>query len=836
MKSLYLIVLGLFIISCTEQDLDKFEEKHEPFDHFFYQRAFPDDVVDYEAMDRTLKAAQKFSQSSFSKSSDAEWTIEGPYNLGGRINCVAIHPQNPDIWLSGTAGGGVYRTEDAGENWEPITNTLSHLPIGDVVFDPTNPEIIYVGTGDTNIPGTVWIGGGIYKSVDGGETFEYIGLEECRIISKIVVNPENPNQVYAGAMGIPFEENADRGLYRSDDGGTTWTKIFSVSEDSGVIDMVMNPEDPDVIYIANWNRIRTSFISEVSGDEAGIYKTTDGGDTWTELENGLPVGPMGRIGLKLWDGDYNTLFALYVGPDSQLHGVYKSSDAGESFETIETSFIPEGALGGFGWYFGKIGVNPFDENEISVLGVNMYSTTDGGDTWFLSVPEWFTYEVHADKHDIEYLGENDILLATDGGLYRTTTGITQDGIGWVDVDEIPNTQFYRISADPYSEGVFYGGAQDNGTTGTPDLEGGDWPRIFGGDGFTPIQDPVNPEYFYCTTQRGNFWFIDAEMFNFINLSDFGIDPEDRRNWDSPFKMDHFDNSVLYAATERVYKMENAPFGEWIDISPSLVSEDEENASRRNISAIAQSQVNEEILYAGTSDGKAWVRATESDDWEEISEGLPGYYVTDIKASKFEEDRVYLSVSGYRENDDTPHLYLSNDLGATWLDVTGDLPEMPINHFEEYSTSQWFIATDNGVYLTENAGENWSRVGNNMPFIVINDLAIDEIGNTLAAGTFAQSIWTVSLDDVLTPLSTNNLERTELNLFPNPAVNWMRIESDTEIEGYHIFDLSGRLVKASSNRDISSSAQIDISDLVEGTYLLNVHQKNSESTEKFVISR
>jgi hypothetical protein len=497
--------------------------------------------------------------------------------------------------------------------------------------------------------------------------------------------------------------------------------------------------------------------------------------------------------------------------------------------------LNQNALGGFGWYFGKIAVSPVDDDEISVLGVDLYSTTDGGQNWFQSAPEWFTYEVHADKHDMEYMGPDDILLCTDGGLYRTISGITPGGFGWADVDEIPNTQFYRISADPYEAGVFYGGAQDNGTTGTPEF-GTQWPRIFGGDGFTPIQDPVIPNYFYCTTQRGSFWFIDSETFDVFNLADFGIDPDDRRNWDSPFHMNHFDNSVLYAATERVYEMQDAPFGTWIDISPSLVSESQENASRRNISTFAQSPVNGEIIYAGTSDGKAWVRASENESWSEISDGLPGYYVTDIKASKFEEDRVYLSVSGYRDNDNTPHLYVSDNLGETWVDATGDLPEMPINHIEEYSTTQWFIATDNGVYLTENGGENWSRVGNNMPFIVVNDLVVDEIGNTLAAGTFAQSIWSVSLDDVLTPLSVSDQNQADFKLYPNPAVANLNIQSDAEINGYHIFDLSGRLIRASNQVSLGTAAQIDVTELPEGTYIINVHQGDSELTKKFMVTR
>ncbi|HKL02359.1 MAG TPA: T9SS type A sorting domain-containing protein, partial [Cryomorphaceae bacterium] len=784
---------------------------------------------------KSLKAAKNFAEHGFSKSTNAEWAIEGPYNIGGRINCVAVHPENNNIWLSGTAGGGVYKTSDAGENWEPITNTLSHLPIGDVVFDPTNPDIIYVGTGDPNIPGTVWIGGGIYKSTNGGETFEYIGLEECRIISKIVVNPNNPDQVYAGAMGVPFEENEDRGLYRSNDGGESWTKIFSVSDDSGIIDMVMNPDNPSVLYIANWNRIRTTFISEVSGEEAGIFKTTDGGDNWEELSVGLPAGPTGRIGLQLWEGDPNTLFAIYVGTDSQLDGIYKSSNGGDSFATIATDQIPANALGGFGWYFGKIGVNPVDENEISLLGINMYSTTDGGQNWFQSVPDWFTYEVHADKHDIEYLGENDILLATDGGLYRTTSGLEPFGGNWEDVDEIPNTQFYRIAADPYAEGVFYGGAQDNGTTGPSNITGGDWLRIFGGDGFTPIPHPSIPNYFYCTTQRGNFWFLDNENFDVLNLTDFGIDPEDRTNWDSPFHMNHFDNSVLYAATERVYKMEGAPFGVWTAISPSLVDTSSITASRRNISAFGQSFINEDLFYAGTSDGKAWVRLSEVDDWTEISEGLPGYYITDIKASKYNENTVFLSVSGYRDNDNTPHLYRSDNNGSSWMDVTGDLPEMPINHFEEYSDFQWFIATDNGVYVTENSGENWSRVGNNMPFIVISDLAIDVIGNNLAAGTFAQSIWSVSIDDVLDIIvSSDNEAKPLLSLYPNPTTDFLNVNVTEDAKSYRIYDLSGKQV-LSNITPKSRMIQIDVSSLKIGSYIIRIETESSLVVNKFVVT-
>ncbi len=668
-------------------------------------------------------------------------------------------------------------------------------------------------------PEQFWIGGGVFKSTDGGESFEYIGLAECRIISKILVNPDNPDQVFAGAMGVPFVETEDRGLYRSDDGGESWTKIFSVSDDSGITDMVMNPQNPEEIYVANWNRIRTVFESVVSGEEGGIFKTSDGGDNWIELTNGLPEGPVGRIGLKLWDGDPSKVYALYVGVDSQLQGIFKSDDSGASFSEISTEGIAENALGGFGWYFAKLGLSPFDEDEISVLGVDMFSTTDGGSSWFQSVPDWWTYEVHADKHDMEYIGDGDILLATDGGLYRTTTGLEPFSLGWQDVDEIPNTQFYRIATDPFTGGVYYGGAQDNGTSGPDENPEDPWIRIFGGDGFTPIPDPVNPNIFYCTTQRGNFYAIDYEIFDFINLTDQGIDPDDRSNWDSPFIMDHFDNTVIYAATERVYQMEFAPYGVFEPISPSLVDAVDEN-SNRTISAIAQSPVNQEVLYAGTSDGLVWVRQNESADWEEVTTGLPTNYVTDLKGSSTSEGTVFVTLSGYRLNDNTSHLYRSTDFGEIWESVTGDLPAMPINHFEEYAPGIWFIATDNGVYMTENSGENWTRVGGNMPFIVVSDLAIDQIDNKLVAGTFAQSIWSVPLADVLSePDHTAEGSELDFLVYPNPAQNQLSIEGHGDSNQYAIYDLTGKKVDAGVLT--TGINEIDLAQLSSGVYLVAV---------------
>ena len=836
------VLLSCFLGCATPDDkvskLEKFEEKHEPFDHFYFQRAFPDESVDYNQMQTSLDIARKWSQQRQTKSADGEWQQEGPLNIGGRINCIAIHPWDDNIIYSGTAGGGIFKTADGGNSWTPATDELSHLPIGHIAIDPVNPDIIYAGTGDTNIGGNVWIGNGVYKSTDGGATWDYIGLEECKIISKICINPLNTDQIFVGAMGLPFEENSDRGLYRSDDGGQTWEQVLFVSEDSGIIDLVINPDNPAVLYAANFNRIRTNYESIASGEEAGIYKTSNGGDTWTELTNGLPEEPMSRIGLELWPGNSNVLFAKYVNTDFQLEGIYKSSNAGAGFSEVNTSGIPDDALGGFGWYFGKLAVSPYDQNEISVLGVDLYTTFDNGNNWQLSAPEWWEYIVHADKHAMEYLGPDEVLLATDGGLYRTEDGFQT----WSDIDRIPNTQFYRLTTNPHVPEMILGGAQDNGTSvgylGQPEQ---DWIRFWGGDGFTPIVDPIDETLFYTTTQYGNFYYIytDFEGFNDWYYLQDGLNEEERVNWDAPFLMNPSDNEILYTGTERVYRMIDAPFGFWQPISPVLVSPDEEFADKRNISALSVSPLNGEVIYAGTSDGLVWVTANGGGDWANISADLPVRYVTDIKSSPSDANTVFVSLSGYRENDNTPHLFRSNDFGETWADITGDLPEMPVNHVEIYNESTYFIATDNGVYYTLNSGQNWDRLGSNMPYVVVMDLHIEPELNVLLAGTYARSIFSYDLEGFVLPtdLAKEPTAPGDVQLFPNPATDVLFVDwTNSPIQSWSIYTSHGKAIFHSATSENVSQSSVIVSSWPAGTYVLVGldDSGNRRTTKMFVV--
>lgn len=824
----------------TESDdtLAKIDKKNRPFEHFYFQRAFPDSTIDFKVMERSLNDAQQWAAARTSRADVGEWVQEGPFNIGGRINCMAIHPYNDDIIYTGTAGGGIFKTLDGGDSWEPITDELSHLPIGHIAIDPTNPSIMYVGTGDPNIGGTVWTGNGVYKSEDGGETWTNIGLQETRIVSKIVINPLFPDQIFVGTMGLPFEANNDRGLYRTNDGGATWEQILFVSDDSGIIDLLMDPYNPSVLYAANFNRIRTAFESVASGDEAGIYKTIDGGDNWIELSNGLPSGPMSRIGLKMWEGNSQVIFAQYVNPDYQLEGIYKSTNGGASFSEINTNSIPDNALGGFGWYFAKIAVSPWDQNEISLLGVDMYTTFNSGSTWNLSVPEWWEYDVHADKHAMEYLGPDEVLLATDGGLFRTTTGFET----WTDADEIPNTQFYRITTNPHYPGMVLGGAQDNGTsvgylgdTETP------WERLFGGDGFTPIVDPIDPTLVYATTQYGNFYYMYTDFTTYVDADylDAGLNPEDRVNWDAPFHMSPQDNTVLYTGTEKVYRMTDAPYGYWELVSPALVSSDPEAYSRRNISTLATSPLSSEVLYAGTSDGLVWATTDNAQSWTNISASLPEFYVTDIKAAPYDSATVFVTFSGYRENDNTAHLYRSQDYGQTWEGVTGDLPNMPINHVEIYDALTWFIATDNGVYYTLNSGQEWDRLGTNMPYIVVLDLHIDHQLNTLLAGTFARSVMSYDLGGIPVSAPTTQVQSGQpaVSIYPNPASGIMYFSTmSAEVEHWTVYSATGAQLREGRFEPGQSQSSINVDDWQPGVYLLKGTRNDGTPafTKQFVV--
>lgn len=847
-----LLLSGIVLIQCQTAKNgkstapDKLLSKAFPAENFFLQRAFPQKDFDYKAFGKSLSQLRdQVTVRTHFKGFDQEWTTQGPGNIGARVNSIAVHPQDDAVMFAGFAHGGVFKTTDGGINWAPVFDDQAFLSIGDIEIDPLQPQTIYVGTGDVNIPAGFFIGDGIYKSEDGGQNWRNIGLKEHGIISKIVVNPANSRVIYAGAMGIPSILDSNRGLYKSDNEGNTWKKILDVGTDAGIVDIVINPLDTNILYASGWNRYRTNFESIVTGPSGGIWRSQDAGETWSRLTNGLPVDTSGRVGLTISPSHPDLLYAVFVGADNELRSIFKTNDGGDTWTEVANisnfeDADEENPLGGFGWYFGKIRVNPLDTNEIYLLGVDLWKSNDGGETWEMGTPPWWVYSVHADKHDLVFNNANHLILGTDGGIYRSQ----DSGATWEDIENIATTQFYRVAYNPHRPGDYFGGAQDNGTSGGNATAINDWERIYGGDGFQPQFHPTNPLVFYVETQNGNITGTRDGGASWFS-ADRGLG-SDRKNWDMPYLISPHDPNVLYAGTYRIQKSTAGAQPNFQPLTIDLTSGIRN--SRYNVSALDESRIRKGILYAGTSDGLVWRYEEDTQILNELSNGLPQRYVTSVKASPNVENWVYVTHSGYKYNEYIPRVHRSKSKGAVWEDISSDLPDLAVSEIfpiPGHADSILFVATDGGVYGTLNGGENWERLGTNMPIVPVFDLEYNPSRNELIAGTYARSIMTYPLDAIFETVSVEPVETepksniTTLKIFPNPAAEKLTLEyynqeagRETEIA---IVDQQGRLVKFFTERKSGRNRfRIDVNDLPKGLYFVKVktrHVIRSASFEK-----
>lgn len=832
------VTMVLIYIFCLRNNKIVPVAKLKPYEDLHIMRNYPDFKTAFHPYLTQIKFVAKQVKNTL-KGGDSDepvWQIQGPFNVSGRMNTIAHNPGNDQIIYVGNVCGGIYKTTDGGKNWRPIFDENSYLSIAHIVVSPHDTNTLYVGTGDPNISGYPWVGNGIYKSSDAGATWQHLGLEEVGIVTKIAVHPQNKNIIYAATMGLPFERDENRGLYKTIDGGKTWSKILFLSTDSGIIDMVMVPQSPDTIFVAGWNRIRNYNESLVYGPQSKIYRTYNGGETWETLAIDLPETDMSRIGLYLSVHDSIEIVAHFIKPVSyETEGIFKSSDFGSTWAKLPALGIDSRALGGFGWYFGKIRVNPFNNKQFFMLGVDLYRSTDGGETFANSSISTNGVSVHADKHDLVFIDSSVMLLSTDGGLYKSIDG----GINWEDIDNIPNTQFYRVAVDPFNKGFYCAGAQDNGTNYGSQTDSANWTHIFGGDGFQPMFDYKNKNLIYTETQNGELYYgiNDVEKMVWYGFNG-GIDQNDRRSWDMPICMSKQNTNVIYTGTYRVYVNKNAPEGYWEAISDDLTDGTESNF--HVISAIHVSALNDNKVVAGTSDGR--IHTFDGSNWENRSAGLPERYVTCIKLSLNEQNNLFVSHSGYKANEYIPHIHFSEDFGSSWTDISGNLPQLAINSmhvFNSYGDSVIFVATDGGIYHTLNRGEYWERTGAGMPVIPVYDLAYDDTNNTLVAATFARSIMALKLDKIIAKYNTVADAITELKLdaalYPNPASDFVVLSFDKQIIQAQItvYNLVGQLIWTGTIAN-SSSTQINIASFLPGTYLVTVLENNKAiATKKFI---
>lgn len=757
-----------------------------------------------------------------------EWKTQGPYNIGGRINTIAHNPQNHQVIYVGSVCGGIHKTTNGGQTWHPVFDSQPYLAIGHIAVSPHDTNTIFAGTGDPNIGGYSFIGNGIYKSTDAGQTWQHLGLENTGIVSKIIVHPNNKNIIYAATMGITFIRDNNRGLYKSADGGKTWQNILFLSNNAGIIDMVMLQNSPDTIFVSGWNRTRNYNESILSGPECKIYRTFNGGSTWDTIIANLPYQNTSRINLECTStNDSTSIYAHFI--DNELYesnGIYTTNDLGQTWQKQPAQGIEIGTLGGFGWYFGRIKINPYNPKQSFLLAVDLFKSTDNMQTFNMSAPPWDEYIVHADKHDLVFIDSLNILLATDGGLYKSSDG----GNNWTDIENIANTQFYRVNTDPHYQGFYCGGAQDNGTTYGNISNSQNWQRLLGGDGFQTLFDIYNPEIIYAETQNGNLYYgtrtpyyIDWQSFN------TGFESDVRRSWDMPVCISSNYPTVMYTGTYRVYCNTSPPNGKWLPVSNDLTNGTDNKY--HVITALCISPTDNNVVAAGTSDGL--VHIGQYSTWQNITNNLPNRYVTDIFISPNCPQKLFVSHSGYKNNVNLPHIHFSGNLGKNWVNISGNLPQLAINSIyvmNGYNDSVIFVATDGGVYHTLNHGQTWERTGQNMPVVPVYDLVYDNFNHILVAGTFGRSIMTIELNNIIKQYNNVNIDGNTVNnlkIWPNPANSFINI--NTTLINYksiiHIYNYNGQVVKSINNLN-STKTNIDISNLLPGTYIIIVKSGNN----------
>jgi photosystem II stability/assembly factor-like uncharacterized protein len=816
-----------------------------PFESFYAMRDYPVFRPDVQTYTSALSVARQAYAAARPRGQNdgilAPWTLQGPGNIGARINTIAIDPVDNNTIYIGYSGGGVWKTTNGGQTWDPIFDDHNFLSIGHIAIDPNDPDFVYVGTGDPNISGYPFIGDGIWRSADKGETWEPYGLDNQRIVSKIIVNPSGSLKTYAATMGLPFERNNERGLYRNGLGSPNWQSSLFISDEAGIIDLVVSPSDANTLYAAAWDRIRNNQESLVSGENARIWKSTDAGQTWDKLAGGLPEGNQSRIGLAIDPSNQQHLFAAYVDSKLTFSGLYETIDGGISWQRNPCFGLDTTFQSNFAWYFGQVRINPYNPQDIWLLGVISYRSLDGGQSWY-EAAGW-QQGVHADHHDIAFLTVDKFLLATDGGLYRSSDNATS----WERAENIPTTQFYRVAYNPHNPADYYGGAQDNGTVAGNSTTLNNWEFLYGGDGFQALFHPSNPNIFYFEYQNGGIGGT-TDGANFEDATE-GIEGSDRRHWDMQYILSHHDANLMYTGTHRLYQAYgHPPF--WFPITEDLTDGNIFGARYHTISTLDESPLDPEQVYVGTTDGNVWRINSTALSSTNISAGLPDRYVSSVKASPNNPDRVYAAHTGYRSNDFTPRLHRSDDRGATWVPIIGDLPNLAINDIQVLAGHQdsiIFAATDGGVYATLNGGQHWDRLGTGMPFVPVYDLDINLEKKTLIAGTHARSILTFPIDSLRIGENSSTFAPGGIaapSLIVNPSLAYsstvLSVENLKSNQTANVFiaDLSGRVMWQQPFKGFGKhEATLDLQSFAPGIYIVYARSNGKLwGTRKFVVAR
>lgn len=720
----------------------------------------------------------------------------GPALMSGRIADIAIHPENPSIWYVAVGSGGVWKTTNSGTSWDALFDDQSSYSVGCVAIDPSNSDVVWVGTGE-NVSGRhVGYGDGVYRSRDGGLSWKNMGLRESEHIGKILVDPRNSNVIYVAAEGPLWSSGGDRGVFKSEDGGESWENVLQVSDETGATDLEFDPKNPDVIYAATYQRRRTVWALLAGGPESGIYKSTDAGETWRELERGLPKGDMGKIGLAVSHFDPAIVYATIEAQENEA-GFYRSSDSGESWEK-RNSYISNGTGP---HYYQEIYASPHHPGRVYQMDVWLHVTQDGGKTF----AELGEKHKHSDNHAMAFhpTDPNYLLVGSDGGLYESF----DLGKSWKFISNLPLLQIYKMAVD-YDE-PFYnvvGGTQDNGTQLGPSqaasvhgILNSDWTVVFGADGYGCQIDPEDPNTIYVEWQNGNLLRYNKQTREYVDIKPQAAQGEapERWNWDAPILISPHSHTRLYFGSQRLWRSDNRGQS-WTPVSGDLSRGENRYelpilgrvrsvdalydmgamSLYGNLTTISESPLVEGLIYVGTDDGLIQVTEDGGQSWRKIEriEGVPERaFINDVKASRHDPDTVFAVIDNHKMGDFSPYVVMSSDRGRSWESIVGDLPDRHILWSVEQDHERadlLFLGSEFGIFFTLDGGNKWHRLSAGVPTIAFRDIEIQRRENDLVGASFGRGFYILDDYSPLRELDSRVLEQPSY-LFPvEPALRYI----------------------------------------------------------------
>ena len=713
----------------------------------------------------------------------------GPAGMSGRITAIDVVLADPDTWYIGTASGGLWKTVNGGTTFEPIFDDQPVLSIGAVAICQENPKIIYVGTGEGNPRNSVSSGAGIYKSIDGGKTWEFLDLDQSRNIHRLLIDPRDCDRVYAGAIGPPFNDTQERGLFRSENGGATWQRILFSNRRSGIAELVMDPENPDKMFAAMWEHQRTPWSFVSGGEGSGLFVTFDGGNLWEGLGEGqgLPPKPWGRIGIAIARSNPDIVLALI---EAQNNALYRSEDGGRNWQHLNGH-----SIGGRPFYFSEIHIDPLNEDRVYNLHSRLARSENGGRK-FEVIEDWGR-KVHADHQAMWIHPENSdfIILGTDGGLYWSRDGART----WDFADDLPVGQFYHVTVDSEVPYNVYGGLQDNGTWYGPaytfrraGLRNSYWEELAFNDGFDVLMEPGDSDITYVLWQGGMLVRSNKRTGQRKTITPVSGSDALRFNWNAAIAHDPFRENTLYIGSQFLHKSTNG--GEsWTIISPDLTTNDpikqrqEESGgltvdatgaeNHTTITAIAPSPLEQGQIWVGTDDGQVQLTTNDGKRWKNLTgniSGMPaGVWINQVQASAHRPSDAFVVAEDHRRGNWAPYLFYTNDFGKTWINLVNE------HQVEGYvlavvqdpvAPDLLFLGTEFGLFYSLDRGAHWTKWTNGLPAVSVMDMVIHPRENDLVLGTFGRSIYII---DDISPLremalAEDDLLDKKLLLFPIPT--------------------------------------------------------------------